>query len=163
MSFLKPLDIKLIAGFVVFAVLSTVATSLSISSDAEEDAASGNNFRFSLNEYEPLPELAPGNLFVSGRSRNDQDKKAEKQEAAEEAVSGEPVLTTIITRGSEKYAVFLIGKTKKMVQVGDSLDEVAKVVAINDYTVTISTPDGTSDFVIFPSSSDKLNQVSTDA
>ena len=102
-------------------------------------------------------------MFVSGRSRNDQDKKAEKQEAAEEAVSGEPELTTIITRGSEKYAVFLIGKTKKMVQVGDSLDEVAKVVAINDYTVTISTPDGTSDFVIFPSSSDKLNQVSTDA
>lgn len=162
MSFLKPLDIKLIAGFVVLSVLSTVVTSLSISSDAEEDAAGGNNFRFSLNEYEPLPELAPGNLFVSGRSRNDADK-AQKQEVVEEVVSGEPVLTTIITRGSEKYAVFLLGKTKKMVQVGDSLDEVAKVVAINDYTVTISTPDGTRDFVIFPSSSDKLNQVSTDA
>ena len=162
MSFLKPLDIKLIVGFVALSVLSTVMTSLSISSDAEEDAAGGSNFRFSLNEYDPLPELAPGNLFVSGRSRNDEDK-AEKQEVAEEMVSGEPVLTTIITRGSEKFAVFLLGKTKKMVQVGDSLDEVAKVVAINDYTVTISTPDGTRDFVIFPSSSDKLNQVSTDA
>ncbi|MCC4264593.1 hypothetical protein LL240_08990 [Oceanimonas baumannii] len=162
MSFLKPLDIKLIAGFAVFSILSTVMTSLSISSDAEEDAVGGSNFRFSLNEYDPLPELAPGNLFVSGRSRNDEDK-AKKQEVAEEVVSGEPVLTTIITRGSEKFAVFLLGKTKKMVQVGDSLDAVAKVVAINDYTVTISTPDGTRDFVIFPSSSDKLNQVSTDA
>ncbi|MGP7735187.1 hypothetical protein [Oceanimonas smirnovii] len=163
MSLLTPFDIRLIAGFAACAVLATVVTAWSISSDAEDDAASGNNFRFALNEYEPWPDLAPGNLFVSGRSRNDADKKAEKQEVAEEVVSSEPVLTTIVTRGSEKFAVFLIGKTKKMVQVGDNLNEVAKVTAINDYTVTISTADGTSDFVIFPSSSDKLNQVSTDA
>ncbi|MDP5293843.1 hypothetical protein Q9290_16355 [Oceanimonas sp. CHS3-5] len=163
MSWLKPLDIKLIISVVVSAVLSFVVTSWSIRSDAEDDTASGNNFRFSLNEYEPWPDMAPGNLFVSGRNRSDKDQAEASQEVVEKVESSEPVLTTIITRGSNKFAVFLIGKTKKMVQVGDSLNEVAKVVAINDYTVTIATPDGTRDFVIFPSSSDKLNQVSTDA
>ncbi|EKO3566102.1 hypothetical protein [Vibrio metschnikovii] len=112
----------------------------------------------SIEHYEQfsveLPKLAPGNLFVIGRNRQDEETLTEIQSNSNTADASDDIeaisLVGIFGIGEETSSVFMIGNEKKTLLINDWITPSIQVTAIKGNEVHVSVKGETKIFSLFP-------------